>query len=173
MSASWDFQSANAPRWRPGSYGKGNVYDDGSVQTWRINETGDPHHNQVADGRQPEFLFYIDPDGTIHHGDVGYLNTSNYSDAQMLKKVIEQDRRLRPRDNEIHVPDVRWLGEGGFGHGPNLLDRLSWVEPVQGLEDVEEPRESPEDELAAWLRGFDAPQQQAPNPYDWDQDGAF
>lgn len=184
--------STDRLNWTLGKAGKGNVYKDLDVETWNVSPNGNPHHSEVA-GRSnetPIFLFYIGLDGGVSDGGLDYLNKSSLSDENMIQHILDTDPSLHKASvyDGINVPSARVEYEGGgFGHAKGLLDRFSWVEGTEGLEGVETPQKAPEDELAAWLKGFSAPQANSISPhhddvgglfvpssvYDWQQDGDY
>lgn len=144
---SWHF--AHRLNWQPGKEGKGNVYDDDEVETWSIDEEGDPHHQEVADmtGKRPVFLFYITPDGGVYDGGIGYNNRSSRTDTEMVTLITETDGTLHEADTAaLDIPDIapRFESDSAFGHGYNILDKLGNEQDIVA-------------ELQTWLDSFSAP----------------
>lgn len=128
----WHFGSLD---WQPGTQGKGNVYSDGDVSTWTIDDEGSPHHQEQAneDGKQPVFLFYISPDGAITDGGLDFNNTSDSSDDEMVQHILSVCDQLRDGrfEADLDIPDVapRYQDEsGGYGHAWNFLTKRGATE---------------------------------------------
>ena len=131
---------ANRLNWTPGRQGKGNWYQNGDISTWNVDEEMSPHHHEIATkemnnpdvkAHAPGFFFYINPDGGIHDGGIGFNNQTPYDDDQVLQQIIDNDPRyyngIFDEDNyNVHDPRVE-LPTGGYGHAQNLLDILSKI----------------------------------------------
>lgn len=121
--------------WSLGHEGKGNVYDDGSIETWNYNpSSGKPHHLEQAihNGNQrTQFHFYISPEGGLNDGGLTFNNHSPLTDDQHVKQIAEQhpgvydarhefDEYGEPGEERVETP-------GGYGHAYNLLEMMSRI----------------------------------------------
>lgn len=134
--------------WQPGKEGKGSVYEDDEVETWSIDEDGDPHHQEVANmtGKTPVFLFYITPNGGVNDGGIGYSNRSSRTDRDMVSYITEMDGTLHEAEGDFALSEAapRFESDSGFGHAYNVLDKLGSEQEIV-------------DELRSWLDSFSAP----------------
>jgi len=148
---SWHF-STDIFNWSQGNQGKGNVYSNGDVETWNVDEDGFPHHQQKAGehGDGPVFLFYISPSGGVHDGGIGYSNTGDKSDDDFVSEVCERTGDLFPaaEEEDETAEAVSPRDEGGYGHAWSL---------VSSTDDMAS-------ELRSWLSTFTSAQSA---PFDW------
>lgn len=125
---------ANQLNWALGQEGKGNVYDDGSISTWRTDDTRSPHHYEVGqqDEKVPRFHFYLSPEGGLWDGGTTFNNQTPLSDDDMVKKVVEQHPAVWDGRNDIGMdwdeggdwdePEERiQMPGGGYGHAEDLM----------------------------------------------------
>jgi DNA-directed RNA polymerase subunit RPC12/RpoP len=99
---------AHQLEWEPGSYGKGLVHPDGSVQTWNTDfEGGPPHHPEMAQEHWESLpkvhrdyqAFYIEPNGGMYHS---ILSDPNYD-------LIQQtDPRLFVKRPDLRDSEWKW-----------------------------------------------------------------
>lgn len=125
---------ANQFNWALGQEGKGNVYDDGSISTWRTDETRSPHHYEIGqqDEKTPRFHFYLSPEGGMWDGGTTFQNQTPYSDDQVVKQVVEKHPAVWDGRNALSMdwdeggdwsePEERVeMPGGGYGHAEDLL----------------------------------------------------
>jgi hypothetical protein len=96
MRKGWAFASTatgHELNWQPGTYGKGILYRDGSLQTWTCNDEGEPHHQEeIMDrGAVAQYLL-IDPGGET--------GSSNWDELD--PRVLQADPRLKPAPEGWH-----------------------------------------------------------------------
>lgn len=100
-ASSWHF--GHQLEWTKGQSGKGLLYPDNTLQTWNINDYGEPHHLWQAGIREDDvddldFLqsghlpFVISPEGEISHS---WNETGEIPQGQ-VGKIVMQDTRLYP-----------------------------------------------------------------------------
>ena len=149
----WHF-SADILNWSSGNEGKGNVYENGDIETWNVDELGNPHHQEKADdyGDRPVFLFYISSDGGISDGGIGYSNTSSQTDSDLEDEICDRADLTVADDIEASVAESpRFEDAEGYGHAWNLV-----ASQPDGV-----------DRLITWLATFPA---KLAAPYDWSED---
>jgi len=149
----WHF-SADILNWSSGNEGKGNVYENGDIETWSVDELGNPHHQEKADdyGDRPVFLFYISSDGGISDGGIGYSNTSSQTDSDLEDEICDRADLTVADDIDASVAESpRSEDAEGYGHAWNLV-----ASQPDGV-----------DRLITWLATFPA---KLATPYDWSED---
>lgn len=111
--------------WQLGHEGKGNVYPDGSIHSWNVDEVGEPHHDEAAATAgydYPSWRFYITPEGGLHDGGVGHRGYTPYDDGEHARQVVEQHPGLWDARNQV---DDAYYGEGGgYGHAQRLIAKV-------------------------------------------------
>lgn len=116
---------ANTFNWSLGHEGKGNVYNDGAISTWNLDEVDGPHHDEKAaeDGYDyPAWRFYIAPNGGLHDGGIGHRGFTPYTDDQHAAEVVAQHPAIWDARDEIsHAYDDPANWTGGFGHAERLM----------------------------------------------------
>lgn len=120
---------ANTLNWHLGHEGKGNVYSNGDISTWNVNEYGEPHHDEKAneDEDSPVFKFYITPEGGIHDGGLTFHNASPYTDDQQIADIVEQHPAIWDARNENTEEYNSETPRGEYGHAYNLLNVMSKI----------------------------------------------
>lgn len=149
----WHF-SADILNWSSGNEGKGNVYENGDIETWNVDDLGNPHHQEKADdyGDRPVFLFYISSEGGISDGGIGYSNTSSQTDSDLEDEICDRADLTVADDIEASVAESpRSEDAEGYGHAWNLVSSQP-----DGV-----------DRLITWLATFPA---KLAAPYDWSED---
>lgn len=116
---------ANTFNWSLGHEGKGNVYNDGAISTWNLDEFDGPHHDEKAaeDGYDyPAWRFYIAPNGGLHDGGIGHRGYTPYTDDQHAADVVSQAPAVWDARNEVSdAYDDPEAWTGGFGHAERLM----------------------------------------------------
>lgn len=127
----WRRVSANRLNWSQGHEGKGNVYDDGSISTWNIDEVSEPHHQEVAQQEgeyQPVFLFYITNDGGVNDGGLSFNNLTAKPDTTIIAEICAQDPSLYDAsDEEVDLNTETTPRQDDYSHAQDLLDMVSKV----------------------------------------------
>ena len=125
---------ANRLNWSLGHEGKGNVYPNGDISTWNINEYEEPHHDQQSalEKREvdPAFRFYISPEGGLNDGGLGFTNHTYSPDDQIIKEIVEQHPAVWDGRDQIDdfASSPRYeTADGGYGHAQSLLAKFANV----------------------------------------------
>lgn len=106
--------------WKPGTYGKGILTNEGTLRTWTCDDEGNPHHEDMERGRNDAVQYLlIDPGGETEDPGMGWTDPSVYKIDPRLKPAPEGWHFARSPEAQAPVT----LSDGR---------ELSWTHTAEG-----------------------------------------